>query len=366
MLHSHYFEMTFGSGAAVDGHSWSAAVPESKRAAVARALQFAFGSAEADACEILTRGASSALVFRICVSGKPYILRLVMEVTLLNDPRRQYSCMNAAAAAGIAPRVLYADAVDAVSIIDYVETRPFPEEPAAVDHLLLKLAGTVRSIHSLPCFPSIVNFLEMIDMMIVGFKAAAILPGPASDECLRLYSILRKSYPSSDRNKVSSRNDLNINNVLYDGNRVWIVDWEAAFSSDAYADLANVANSFVSNEAQEELYLNEYFRGQLDDYKRARFFLMQQVNHVFYAMVLLNLAALGKKPGAQLQPSADIPRLRGAYELVLADRLPLKTCEGQFLMGQMFLNEALLGLTSQRFESSLRIMASSVRNYPIR
>jgi hypothetical protein len=206
----------------------------------------------------------------------------------------------------------------------------------------------------------------MIDMMIVGFKAAAILPGPASDECLRLYSILRKSYPSSDRNKVSSHNDLNINNVLYDGNRVWIVDWEAAFSSDAYADLANVANSFVSNEAQEELYLNEYFRGELDDYKRARFFLMQQVNHVFYAMVLLNLAALGKKPGAQLQPSADIPRLRGAYELVLADRLSLKTCEGQFLMGQMFLNEALLGLTSQRFESSLRIMASSVRNYPIR
>jgi thiamine kinase-like enzyme len=358
--------MTFGARAAMDRHSWSAAVPESKRAAVARALQFAFGSAEVDACEILTRGASSALVFRIWVKDKPYILRLVMDVTLLNDPQRQYACMNAAAAAGIAPRVRYASAADAVSIIDYIEARPFPEEPAEVNHLLVELARTVRSIHSLPGFPSIVNFLEAIDMMIVGFKAAAILPGAATDECLRLYSILRKSYPRNDPNKVSSHNDLNINNVLYDGNRVWIVDWEAAFSNDAYADLANVANSFVSNEAQEELYLNEYFGGELDDYKRARFFLMQQVNHVFYAMVLLNLAALGKKPGTKLQPSADIPRLRGAYELVLADRLSLKTCEGQFLMGQMFLNEALLGLTSPRFDSSLKIMASSAHSYPIR
>ena len=34
-------------------------------------------------------------------------------------------------------------------------------------------------------------------------------------------------------------------NMLFEGNRLWLVDWEAAFQNDRYADLAVVANMIV-------------------------------------------------------------------------------------------------------------------------
>jgi len=68
----------------------------------------------------------------------------------------------------------------------------------------------------LPGFPSVSqNLLEVIDLMTVDSRQRLFYPG------------------GNDPNRVSSHNDLNINNVLYDGQRVWISDWEAAFPIDA-------------------------------------------------------------------------------------------------------------------------------------
>ena len=48
-------------------------------------------------------------------------------------------------------------------------------------------------------------------------------------------------------------------NMLFDGSRLWLVDWEAAFQNDRYADLAVAANMLVANETEERIYLQEYF-----------------------------------------------------------------------------------------------------------
>jgi len=58
---------------------------------------------------------------------------------------------------------------------------------------------------------------------------------------------------------VSSHNHLfKPDNILFDGLRVWLVDCEAAFRNDRYADLAVVANLVVASEAEERVYLQEY------------------------------------------------------------------------------------------------------------
>ena len=60
------------------------------------------------------------------------------------------------------------------------------------------------------------------------------------------------------------------------------------------ADLAVVANLVVTNEAEEKIYLQEYFGEPPDQYQLARFFLMQQVAQIFYGMVFLLLGSSGK------------------------------------------------------------------------
>src|SRR5581483_8242736 len=91
-------------------------IPDDKRAPVTRALSEAFGVTDFEDIARMTKGLSSDLIFRIVVRGTPHLLRIMMKIDERNDPHRQFACMNAAAAANLAPRVLYANTEDGVSI----------------------------------------------------------------------------------------------------------------------------------------------------------------------------------------------------------------------------------------------------------
>ena len=53
------------------------------------------------------------------------------------------------------------------------------------------------------------------------------------------------AYPWDRDAQVSSHNDVNPFNVLFDGDRLWLIDWEIAFRNDPFADVACVANNFA-------------------------------------------------------------------------------------------------------------------------
>jgi thiamine kinase-like enzyme len=115
------------------------------------------------------------------------------------------------------------------------------------------------------------------------------------EELLGQYARVAAAYSSLDPDLAPSHNDLfKPDNILFDGSRLWLVDWEAAFENDRYADLAVVANRLVANEAGEQIYLQEYFGAPPDSYQEARFYLMKQLAHTFYAMAFLNMGSAGK------------------------------------------------------------------------
>ena len=92
----------------------------------------------------------------------------------------------------------------------------------------------------------------VLDGYLQKFQAANILPKAESEEFFARYAELAAVYPHDDAEMVSSHNDLfKPDNILFDGQRVWLVDWEAAFLNDRYADLAVVANQVVTNDEEE-------------------------------------------------------------------------------------------------------------------
>jgi hypothetical protein len=206
-------------------------IPEAKKEAVARALRQAFGVTGFEDIRMLTAGLSPALVFRILVKGCPYLLRIVENTDTAAGPGRgdqtnHYACMNLGAEAGIGPRVCYASAEDRVSITDFVEARPFLRTEA-----LARLPGTLQRLHALPpsSFPRSVNYLDSMDKFVRKFQAAKILPESESQELFDGYEHVSRVYPRDDSDIVSSHNDLNPENILFDGVQVWLVDWEAGF-----------------------------------------------------------------------------------------------------------------------------------------
>lgn len=333
----------------------TSAIPETKLGAVASALEEVFGVAEVDDLVLLAGGLSSALVYKIVVCGKPYALRLIMQVDPLSDPARQHACMQIASNAGIAPQVHYASTEDALAITDYVEARPLFGHFAQYEELLLKLVKTIQTIHAAPLFPKLIGFLDGVDIFIEHYKALNMLPESATREHFEYYAQIQDVYPRFDPDLVSSHNDLHPNNLLFDGQRVWVIDWEAAFQNDRYVDLAIVAKSFVTSEAQEAFFLKAYFGDLLDAYKRARFFLMQQVCHMYYAMIMLRFAAALRPAGYAYEVNMDTPNLGDFNRRQLGPgKVSLSSYEGQLLYGKVLLNEALQNIKTPRFAASIK------------
>jgi aminoglycoside phosphotransferase (APT) family kinase protein len=304
-------------------------IPEEKSAAVTQGLQEAFGVTAVDDMRMITRGRSpGVLVFRIVVQGNPYLLRIIMRA---DEAGRHYACMRAAAEAGLAPRVWYTSAEDKISITDFVETVPFPRADARV-----RMPAMLRALHALPPFPGVPHAINTSCMFLIHqgpvlsgflgkFRAAKLLPEEECDELFARYDQVAAVYRRLEADMVSSHNDLfKPDNILFGGERVWLVDWEAAFLNDRYADLAVVANMIVTSEAEERAYLRAYFGEAPDEYQRARFFLMQQVAHMFYTMAFLFAGSWGKAeiPSGGAPGYEDFNRRfwEGEVDLVSADR----------------------------------------------
>jgi len=330
-------------------------IPQEKLAATARGFKEAFGVDTFDDTRDLTERRGSNRAFRIVVHGSAYFLRIN---TRAGDTGRHFSCMRAAAEAGLAPRVWYANAQDRISITDFVEAVPFPAKDA-----LSRAPAALRHLHGLAAFPVapfnttctfLLNKGTALDGFLQKFRMANILPETEIDELFAQYTRVAAALSSLDPDLAPSHNDLfKPDNILFDGRRVWLVDWEAAFQNDRYADLAVVANMLAVDEAEEEIFLREYFGAPPTPYQAARFYLMKQLAHTFYAIAFLGLSSAGK-PVDRIEPVpaySDFQRRFWAREVDLSDN------QSKHVYGMVHWQQLKYEVHQPRFVEALRILA---------
>jgi len=334
-------------------------LPDDRRPAVARALTQAFGVAEPDSVSRLSGGLSGAGVYRIRVGGIPYVLRLETPQNAFGDLSRAYVCLRMAADAALTPAVRYASSDDGLAILDYVEPRSLAMDyPGDGGPLVTELAQSVRALHQAPAFPPLVDYLEGMEALIARHRASRLLDPAVTAPVLNLYAVLAAGYRTRPDDLVSSHNDLNPANIVYDGRRLWFIDWEAAFLADRYVDLATLANWFAPDPAREDLLLRTYLNAPPTGEQRARLYLMRQVNHVFYGMVMLNGAA-DERPEARL-PDADLSGL-SMEEIGVRLRLgdfDMTTWENRIAYAKARLRAAGDGMAGPTFDTAMAQIAA--------
>ena len=325
-------------------------IPETKITAVKYALQTTFGVDEFADISQLTAGLSSALIFRIVVLGKPYLLRVITRTDAMSDPSHYYSCMNRAADAGLAPHILYAGIEDRISITDFVEAKTFQ-----ISEARLKMPALIKRLHSLPPFPFRVNFFDFVDGLVQKFQVTKILPVSMTEELFHLYAKISSIYPRNIRDMVSCHNDLKPENIVFDGDRPWLVDWEAPFLNDRYMDLAIVGNFVVKNDQEEKDYLKNYFDEDVNEYHHARFFLMSQVLHMSYFTFLLLQVSSGGKP---IELKSAIPGFREFHDQMWVGNITLENNEATQEYALVHMQQLRNNLNTKRFEESLYIVSN--------
>lgn len=96
---------------------------------------------------------------------------------------------------------------------------------------------------------------EFLTQVWSGFLAGFTLPGFVGDVVQR---VLAEEPPTRERAWVLSHNDLNPNNLVYNGEAILILDWATAGPMDAFYDLAVISMFLCMDEGTSLRLLSAY------------------------------------------------------------------------------------------------------------
>ena len=111
------------------------------------------------------------------------------------------------------------------------------------------------------------GILEMYaNPLISGFTTNPTLMKAAGVKDYKLFQSKVKSHKV-----VFTHNDFYYKNILYDGKKFWIIDWEYSGFNPNILDLANLSRNIGLNKNEENFILEEYFGASITSKLRKAF-----------------------------------------------------------------------------------------------
>ena len=306
--------------------------------AVRRALIAAFGSARANAVSPVAGGASGALPFRVEIGDRRYLVRLEGPASPLRNPH-QYDSMQIAAEAGIAPRLHFADATEGVAVMDFIAQRPLRAYPGGRRALARALGEMLGRVQATPPFPRFVEYPDIVARLWAHVcRTGLFAPGVLDAHTDRLARI-REAYSWDPAKSISNHNDPVPNNVLFDGERLWLIDWESAYRNDPAVDAAIMLDNFATSPELQGVLLHAWLGCAPDDALRARLVLVRRLTRLYYAGVLLSAAAAS---GAVADRDLSVPTPAALRRAIRDGRVMPGAPETKRILGKMYLASFLM------------------------
>ena len=108
-------------------------------------------------------------------------------------------------------------------------------------------------------------------------------------------------------NSVSCHNDPVPANILSDGKRLWLIDWESAYRNDPLVDVAIVLDNLARTPELRSTLLQSWLGRTPDDALLARLELVRALTRLYYAGVFFSASALAPRTPPDTDMSAPTP-----------------------------------------------------------
>ncbi|MDO8378666.1 phosphotransferase [Phenylobacterium sp.] len=327
---------------------------EARRDAARAALQSVFGNHPLSALTPVIGGVSGALIFRFQVQDRPYVLRIEPERVALHHRERGFACMTAAAAEGAAPRLHHADPVTGVAIMDFVSGRPLSSYPGGAAEFAKGLGTLVAKVQAAPLFPRLGDYPDVISELLIGLKNSPRLPPGELEPHADGLALIRSALPWYASSLVPSHNDPNPRNILFDGERLWLIDWELASRNDPLVDLAILSTEFAETPDLEDILVSAALGVAPDPRLRARLHVIRLLTRLFYGCIVLD--SLGD-PWRSAQPAVGTAFTPAGFRRAVAEgRLVSGAPETAHAFAQMSLAAFLDGIAAPGFKDALKLV----------
>jgi thiamine kinase-like enzyme len=215
-------------------------------------------------CEALAGGLTNRN-YLVRDGGQQFVARLCDDRQFLGiDRRNERLCQIAAGEAGVTPEVTHFE--QGILVSRFLDARTLADDDLQELDLLQRLAQIIRQIHSASdrLTGELLFFCPFQTVRTYTQTArdhGAVLP---PDIDLLVEDSRKLSHQMSPFRPTLCHNDLLAANIMDDGDRLWIVDWEYGGIGNPLFDLAGVsANAGLSN--QMEVHLLEAYTGSVSD-----------------------------------------------------------------------------------------------------
>ena len=325
-------------------------LPVARRETVRSALAAAFGSAPIGAITPIAGGASTASTFRLEARSRHYLLRVEGEPSPLRNPH-QYISMRIAAEAGIAPDIHYIDEAARIAVIDFIEPQPLKTYPGGPRALAQALGELLSRVQATPVFPHFVNYPDIVARLFAHVRRTGLFAAGLLDAHVERLELLREAYNAGSTRLVSSHNDSIPSNILFDGERLWLIDWESAYRNDPLVDVAIMLDSLALSPELKDVLLRAWLGRAPDEAVRARLELIHAFTRLYYAGVLLSASAAASWVTGDTDFSA--PTLQQFRLAIHEGGLKPGAAETKHILGKMFLASFFSGVAPPGFDDAV-------------
>ena len=275
------------------------AVPTAHRHAARLALANVLGGAPIAALTPVSGGASGASVFRVEGEGRRYLMRIEgPEDALLPRNPHRHACTRLAADAGVAPAVHHLDEVSGVMVTDFIEHQPLQSFPGGALGLARAVGELLNRLQALQGFPQLVYYPDLLTRMLGQLSRSDVFAPGLLDRHVERLAGIRAVLDRQPASLASSHNDPHPGNILFDGARLWLIDWETAYRNHPLVDVAIALDNLAATPDLEEALIEAWLGRPADDEVRSQLALVRPLPRLYYACFLLNGAAAQTPPAA--------------------------------------------------------------------
>ena len=174
--------------------------------------------------------------------------------------------------AGISPKVIYSD--DSILISQYIDSSELSIEEIREKETLKKIVFLIKIVQK-----KVVNYLEGPNLSIGLFQTIKnkiiILKernSPYTDKLndfIKDCEIFERKYESQEI--VFAHNDFYYKNILDDGKKLWLIDWEFSGFNHFLLDLANLSRQNELSAEEDDFILEEYFGDTVTELSKYKF-----------------------------------------------------------------------------------------------
>lgn len=257
----------------------------------------------------ISGGFSGAHLYQVDVEGHQYIVRSTGGIFGKAGVEQEVILMQEASEHNIAPKVYYANPASGVVAMDKI-TNIFPNlfAPGLIQSwpdFLGEVAGIIREVHNLNPDPNIVTerYLDVYFYDLVKYIKKDMLP---PQYAVIFEKFAKKKWPRGTR--VLSHNDLHTRNLLNDGKKLYLIDWEFAGFGPRFYDPASFANMQAMTNDQGREFLNLYLERPASPAEYYEFVAMRQLQAMVHAVFNLLISKQSANNELQSLHASSVPQ----------------------------------------------------------